>query len=87
MPAASVQGDNCVGAITPTGYADWNGRVVVRGDTVAPHPPFPTLQPHCCAVTSASGHVLLNGIPVTVAGDPANACGHAATGSSHVILS
>ena len=78
MPAASIAGDACVGAISPSGYADWGGAVVVAGDSVASHPP-------CAASTTASSHVLLNGAAVTVAGDSAT-CGHPASGSSHVIL-
>ena len=85
MPAASISGDSAVGAITPTGYADWGGAVVVEGDSVASHSPCPLVAAHCSASTTASSHVLLNGKRVTVAGDMAT-CLDPATGSSHVIL-
>lgn len=86
MPACSISGDTAGGAISPSGYASFNGRVVVQGDAVASHAPCPIVPVHCAASTTASGHVTLNGIPITVAGDAAT-CGHSATGSSHVILS
>ena len=85
MPAASINGDTCVGAITPSGHAIWGARVVRDGDPVASHPPCPVVPIHCSPVTTATSHVILNGINVTMAGDPAT-CRDPATGSSHVIL-
>ncbi|MDE0202363.1 MAG: PAAR domain-containing protein [Rhodospirillaceae bacterium] len=59
-----------------------NGRpIAVRGDSVAGHPPCPQDPAHCAATTTASPASTINGIPITLEGDPAT-CGHAATASA-----
>ena len=87
MAIAAVNGNLAGGAISATGYLTLGGiAVVLQGDAVAPHPPWPPSVPHRAATTTASSHLTLNGIAVTVTGDPAT-CTHAAAGTSHLDLS
>ena len=59
-----------------------NGRpIAVHGDAVAGHPPCPDVPIHCAPTTTASPRSTINGIPITLEGDPAT-CGHAATASA-----
>ena len=59
-----------------------NGKpIAVRGDSVAAHPPCPTIPVHCSATTTASPRTSINGIPITLQGDPAT-CGHGASASA-----
>ena len=59
-----------------------NGKpIAVRGDAVAAHPPCPDSPVHCAATTTASAASTINGIPITLGGDPAT-CGHGATASA-----
>jgi uncharacterized Zn-binding protein involved in type VI secretion len=90
MPAVQRVGDqNNAGGVIVNGDASVliNGRVVaVQGASVSAHPCCgqrgcpPT---HCNAKTQAGGSaVLVNGVPVILAGD-VDTCGHARTGGSN----
>ena len=84
MPAISVATVDTAGGVIQNsqGIASTvNGRPpAVAGDAVTPHPPCPRVPIHCSAVTTASPGVTVNGIRVTLLGDPAT-CGHPATSS------
>lgn len=73
--------DSAGGAQIAGGQTFWfveDQLVVVKGDPVTPHPPFP---PHSTNPVMAEGSswMTLNGIPVCREGHKAN-CGHSSTG-------
>jgi len=78
--------DSAGGDLIPsqsTVYANGE-KVIVNGNSVAPHDPCPVVPIHCSATMIAgSKNVFIGGIAVCNAGDLAT-CGHAASGSSNV---
>ena len=85
MPAISLATvDTAGGTITNSRAigSTLNGKpIAVDGDSVVPHAPCPQVPSHCSATTTASPSSTINGIPITLLGDPAT-CGHAATAAA-----
>lgn len=86
MPGITVKGLDSAGGTQLGGGQDFVSvagvLVIVQGDAVAPHPPFP---PHTTNPVMAEGcdWLTISGIPVCREGHAAN-CGHATTGRDWV---
>jgi len=90
MPGAARKSQDTAGGTIISGAESVivNGTPVARrGDNIASHAPYgPPHPPHASPVmVGASGSVFAEGRPVSRQGDNAS-CGHAATGSSDVIV-
>jgi len=84
MPGVSRDNDTAGGDLIPsqtTVFAN-NELVIVDGDGVAGHGDFPHIPQTISA--SINSTVKIGEIAVVIAGDPADVCGEAATGSPDV---
>jgi len=83
MPGISRDNDTAGGDLIPsqtTVFAN-SELVIVDGDGVAGHGPAPHIPQ---TITAGSNNVFIGGIAVVNAGDKADVCGEAATGSANV---
>ena len=85
MPGISRDNDSAGGDLVPSQTTVFaNGEeVIVDGDTVAGHGPYPHTPQ---TVVAGSNNVFVNDIAVVNAGDPAAVCGEPATGSDNVFV-
>lgn len=83
MPGISRDNDTAGGDLIPSQSTVFaNGElVIVNGDGVAGHGPIPHTPQ---TITAGSNKVFVGGIAVVNAGDTADVCGEAATGSENV---
>lgn len=85
MPGISRDNDTAGGDLVPsqgTVFANDN-LVIVNGDTVSGHGPFPHIPQ---VIIASSNNVFVNDIIVANEGDPASICGEPSTGSSDVFV-
>ena len=86
MPGAArvnvdTAGGTIIGNLAPTVFVN-GAPIACKGAQIAPHGKSPHDAP---VMSGSSSTVKANGIPVCRAGDVAT-CGHAASGSSNVII-
>tara|TARA_R110000851_G_scaffold34858_5_gene92284 strand:+ start:960 stop:1223 length:264 start_codon:yes stop_codon:yes gene_type:complete len=86
MPGVSCDNDTAGGDLIPSqGTVKVGGQlVIVSGNGVAGHGPPPHTPQTITAVLNST--VKIGGIAVVVAGDTADVCGEAATGSANVSI-
>lgn len=85
MPGISRDNDSAGGDLVPSQNSVFanDNLVIVNGDTVSDHGPFPHTPQ---VIVAGSNNVFVNDIAVANEGDPASVCGEPSTGSSNVFV-